>query len=207
MVRPARRINLRRAADSATYFAELLASKLRSHGVEVGDSIERGRAPPRAKRLLTHQNSRPLQEVVRAMLRYSTNFIANMLLLDLGAEAYGPPATMEKGVRYARQRIDEVFGWRDYRIVDGAGLSRDNRLSARQLTELLQRFAPWRSLLPERAPGIRAKTGTLRGIRGLAGYLQADDNDDDWRPFAILINTPAPHRLHFELAKKWRDSR
>ncbi len=199
-----RRINLRRAADSAVYFAELLASKLRLRGIEVAASIERGVVPPHAKLLLAHSNSRPLGEIVRAMLRYSNNFIANMLLLDLGAEAYGPPATMEKGVRHARRRIDEVFGWRDYQIVDGAGLSRDNRLSARQLTELLQRFAPWRSLLPERAPGIRAKTGTLRGIRSLAGYLEVDGG---WRPFAILINVPAPRRLHFGLAERWRDLR
>ncbi len=195
------RINLPVAADGGRYFAELLGAKLREVGIEVGETLRRGTVPVDARLLYRHRNSRPLSAVVRAMLRYSTNFIANQLWLDLGAEAFGPPADMEKARRHARQRIDAVFGWQDYQVVEGAGLSRQNRLSPRQLVELLQRFTPWRGLLPRRGAGVRAKTGTLHGVRTLAGYL---DGASGRRPFAILINSPAPPRLRDRLLERWR---
>ncbi len=195
------RINLPDPEDAGIYLAELLAAKLRQVGVEVTGPIRRGAVPDGLTLFYRHENSRPLVEVIRAMLRYSTNFIANQLWLDLGAEAYGPPATMEKARRYAREQVDAVFGWDDYRIVEGAGLSRRNRLSARQLVELLQRFAPWRSLLPRHGSGVRAKTGTLNGIRTLAGYIETAEGD---RPFAILINSPAPTTLRDRLVEHWR---
>ncbi len=193
----AQRINLRNAQDSGIYFAEILRRKLLDADVEVAGVIRQGLVPKTATRLYHHDNSRSLPDVVKAMLQYSTNFIANQLFLNLGAEAYGPPATMEKAVRHARREIVAAFGWQDFRIVEGAGLSRSNRLTARQLTELLQAFQPWKALLPKRG-GVYAKTGTLNGIRTLAGYLGSGD-----RPFAILINSPAPRSLRYDLVKQW----
>ncbi len=197
----AQRINLRHAADSGTYFAEILRRKLTDAGITVDSPIRRGSVPETAKLIYRHENSRQLPDVLKAMLQYSTNFIANQLFLNLGAEAYGAPATMEKAVRHAQREIAETFGWNDFRIVEGSGLSRDNRLSARQLTELLQAFRPWKELLPKH-DGVHAKTGTLNGIRTLAGYLSPGG-----RPFAILINRPAPRNLRYDLVKQWKIQR
>jgi D-alanyl-D-alanine carboxypeptidase/D-alanyl-D-alanine-endopeptidase (penicillin-binding protein 4) len=95
-------------------------------------------------------------------------------------------------------------------VADGSGLSRDNTCTARQLVELLtwasaQRWAAvFHDSLAEAgsdgslqkrlrdAPGhVFAKTGTMRGVRALAGYV-----DDDRGPryaFAILFNNyPGP---------------
>ena len=197
----AKRINLRNAEDSATYFAEILRHKLIDVGIRVGHTIHRGRVPGSAKHLYRYENSRALPDVIKAMLRYSTNYIANTLFLDLGAEAFGSPATMEKATRYASEKIAESFGWQDFRVVEGAGLSRKNRISARQLIALLQAFHPWKALLPQRLDGVSAKTGTLNGIRSLAGYIEAGEGD---RPFAILINSPSPRTLRYDLVKQWK---
>ncbi len=199
----AQRINLRNAQDSGTYFAEILRRKLMDAGITVDARIRRGSVPETAKLIYRHENSRQLPDVLKAMLQYSTNFIANQLFLNLGAEAYGAPATMEKAIRHAQREIAETFGWQDFRIVEGSGLSRDNRLTARQLTELLQAFQPWKELLPKRG-GVYAKTGTLNGIRTLAGYLGPGDGG---RPFAILINRPAPRNLRYDLVKQWKIQR
>jgi D-alanyl-D-alanine carboxypeptidase/D-alanyl-D-alanine-endopeptidase (penicillin-binding protein 4) len=96
--------------------------------------------------------------------------------------------------------VRERFGWRDVRIEDGAGLSRDNRLSGAQLIELLGDLAPYRELLPEQdgEPRVRAKTGTLSGVSGYAGFVQRGGH---WVPFSLLINQPAPYNLRLHLAR------
>jgi D-alanyl-D-alanine carboxypeptidase/D-alanyl-D-alanine-endopeptidase (penicillin-binding protein 4) len=74
-------------------------------------------------------------------------------------------------------------------------LSRNNRLSAQQLTELLQAFRQWKHLLPEIEPGIYAKSGTLNGVSALAGYLGSE-----WRPFAVIMNENVTYNLRNRVA-------
>ena len=116
------------------------------------------------------------------------------LLLTLGAERFGAPGTTDKGRRAVR-------AWLKGRGIDlphlvlanGAGLSRDTRLSARGLGRLLlagdrSRFRPefaaslplasldgtMRSRLKGRPEASRAriKTGMLDGVRAMAGYVR-----------------------------------
>jgi D-alanyl-D-alanine carboxypeptidase/D-alanyl-D-alanine-endopeptidase (penicillin-binding protein 4) len=168
------RINIRHAQDSGRYFAELLRSKLAMQGIATGQQIREGAVPEQARRVYRHKNSRPLSEVVRAMLKYSTNLIANQLFLNLGAARFGAPATMEKAVAHAQEQVARQFDWAGFVIHEGAGLSRRNRMTALQMTELLQVFYPYRDLLKSAQPHVQAKTGTLRGIRTYAGYLNLE---------------------------------
>lgn len=90
-------------------------------------------------------------------------------------------------------------------VADGSGLSRDNAVTARQLALLLANIStqPYGDLFRESlsvagvegslrrrlkdvAGRVQAKTGTMTGVRGLAGYVS-----DDTRPrfaFAVLFN-------------------
>jgi len=76
------RVNLGRDPRKAErYFGELLLAMLEKQGVSVGNSqIVQGLAPPQAP-FYTHQNSKTLGEMIRPMMKYSTNFIANQLVL------------------------------------------------------------------------------------------------------------------------------
>lgn len=195
------RISLPSANDSGRYFAEQLRLKLADAGITCGQAIIREKVPASAHLIYRHLNSVPLEEIVRAMLEYSNNFIANQLLLTLAADVVGPPATLEKGIAVARQRIDSELGWKNYHIEEAAGLSRNNRISARQLVALLERFEPWSRLLSTRRAGVPAKTGTLNGIRTLAGYLGSNSGA---KRFAILINDPAPVRWSYRLLRQWQ---
>jgi D-alanyl-D-alanine carboxypeptidase/D-alanyl-D-alanine-endopeptidase (penicillin-binding protein 4) len=96
---------------------------------------------------------------------------------------------------YARHR----FGWSGFVIQDGAGLSRGNRLSARQLVEVAEAFVPFRDLMPvqEGNSAVSAKTGTLRGVSCYAGFVR---RGGDWQPFALLINQPVDNNLKLRVA-------
>ena len=156
--------------NAETYFGELLAAFLRKNGVAVSGQITHGLAPNQAA-YYTHENSKPLAEIVRAMLKYSTNFVANQLILMLSAEHFQRPANAAAVQAYMEESLAKHFGWTNFSLADGAGLSRTNRLSPQQLTELLQAFSNWKQLLPEVNPGIYAKSGTLTGGECIGGLF------------------------------------
>lgn len=194
------RVNLRERALATRYFGELLAAKLQAAGVSVGARQRSGAVPDGARLIYRHTNSRELRSVLADMLEFSSNFIANQLFLMLAVteDGRGTAVTLEAAQRRMHAWIGTRFGWRDYRIADGAGLSRDNRLSARQLLELVKAFAPYRDLLPAQGPAIRAKTGTLRGVSCYAGFVE---RGGAWVPFSLLINQPVAYDLRLRAAE------
>ena len=191
------RVNLRDGEAAARYFAELLAAKLRAAGVVVGEDHRDGALPRGARAFHRYRSGRDLGTLIASMLEYSNNFVANGLFLALGDRGDGRPLTLEAAQEAFAAWADRRFGWRGYRVEEGAGLSRGNRLSARQLVDVLRLFAPYRELLPAQDERIRAKTGTLRGISCYAGYVQRAGR---WEPFALLINQPVAYELRRQVA-------
>jgi serine-type D-Ala-D-Ala carboxypeptidase/endopeptidase (penicillin-binding protein 4) len=184
--------------NAEIYFAELLAAFLQKHGVVVGSQIIFSQIPNQAV-FYKHVNSKSLGEILRNMLKYSTNFVANQLILILSAETYKRPANTADVQRYMEETLSQRLAWKNFSLADGAGLSRNNRLSAQQLTELLQAFRQWKHLLPEIEPGIYAKSGTLSGVSALAGYLV---KHNEWQSFAILMNENVAYNLRDRIAQE-----
>jgi D-alanyl-D-alanine carboxypeptidase/D-alanyl-D-alanine-endopeptidase (penicillin-binding protein 4) len=192
------RVNLKERDKALRYFGELLAAKLEQAGIEVQDGSPRnGRVPASAKKVYRHENSRDLRAVVTAMLKYSNNFIANGLFLKLADRDDGNSLSMPRAQRAFTDWVNKSFGWRNYQIKDGAGLSRSNRLSARQLVEAANAFEPYMELLPKQNARVRAKTGTLRGVSCYAGFVKRDGG---WEPFSLLINQEVPYNFRLEVA-------
>ena len=179
------------------YFAELLAEFLRRENLAVGEEVSWGKVPSTLPLTYRHLNSRTLASVIKPMMKYSTNFIANQLALKLGAEHHGAPASSDKVTLTFKEQLSTEFGWKLFFLEDGAGLSRTNKLSPAQLVDVLERFRKWKHLLPEIEPGIYAKSGSLIGISTLAGYIK---KQDEWRPFAVMINQKTPYRFRNKLA-------
>ncbi len=192
------RVNLKQRGKAVRYFGELLGAKLEQAGIEVQDGSPRnGRVPSGAKKVYRHENSRDLRAVVTAMLKYSNNFIANGLFLKLAGRGDGRQVGIPGAQRAFSAWVDKTFGWRNYQVKDGAGLSRGNRLSARQLIEAVSEFEPYMDLLPQQNARVRAKTGTLRGVSCYAGFVKRSGG---WEPFSLLINQQVPYNLRLQVA-------
>jgi D-alanyl-D-alanine carboxypeptidase/D-alanyl-D-alanine-endopeptidase (penicillin-binding protein 4) len=197
MANGTQRVNLKDKGLGARYFAEVLSAKLEAAGVKVTAEPRVGRVPAGARPLLTHANSRDLRAMLVSMLEYSNNFVANGLFLKLADRGDGGPITIARAQQAMAKWIDRELRWGDYRVEDGAGLSRCNRLSARQLGDVLDAFAPYRNLLPRQGDSILAKTGTLTGVSTYAGYVNRDGR---WTPFSLLINQPVDGGLRKQVA-------
>lgn len=181
----------RNPRDAEMYFAEILRAFLHVKSAKLVSGLVPQQAP-----IYIHSNSKTLGEMIKPMLKYSTNFIANQLILKMSQEEYRRPANARDVEAYMHMRLSQQFPhWRNFTLRDGAGLSRDNRLSPRQLVELLKKFKKWKSLLPEIETDVFAKSGTLNRVSTLAGYVRDE-------PFALMMNQSVPRHLRNKIARE-----
>jgi len=165
---------------------------------------------PRGAALVARQESPALSELVRDINKYSNNVMARQLYLALGAAAFGAPASAEKSERAIRRWLaDKGLEVPGLTLENGSGLSRNERISARGLGNLL--VAAWRSpVMPEliasmpvvgvdgtfrrriRNAGVNGsahiKGGSINGVRAIAGYV-LDSSGRRWS-VVCLINHP-----------------
>lgn len=155
----------------------------------------------------------PIADVVWRANNFSQNLFADCLLKSLaayesGGRRSGIAGSFERGAQELLAALRSIGVDLDAsRIVDGSGLSHENRVTARQVARLLEAMQRHRAgelyrstlatpgedgTLRRRyakepfAAGLRAKTGTIRGVSTLAGYLQRADGVT--LAFAILVN-------------------
>ena len=151
-----------------------------------------------------------LRQAVGVMLRDSENNVAEVLFRHV-AISRGYPATWAGGSMAAVESLRALgVDSSGMTLVDGSGLSFNNRLSAASLTHLLDaslsdsRLRALIAGLPvagrtgtlkrrfAAAPAscargsVQAKTGSLTGVSTLAGVTRGSDGQ--WRSFAIMVN-------------------
>jgi D-alanyl-D-alanine carboxypeptidase/D-alanyl-D-alanine-endopeptidase (penicillin-binding protein 4) len=174
-----------------TYAYGTFVELWRQSGGEFNGKLRVETAAADAKPLLSYE-SLTLGEIVRLTNKFSSNLMARHLLLTVGKERFGDPATLEKGAdtiaEWGRERGLDLQG---IDIDNGSGLSRSTHISVLQLAKTLSaafrsRFAPeFMASLPlagldgtlrsrmKSSPGgsVRLKTGHLDGVSGVAGYV------------------------------------
>ena len=193
------------------------AATFRSMWTEMGGTLSgraRDGAPPPTARLFAAQTSPQLAEIVRDINKFSNNVMARQLFLTLDAQANGPPAMLDRAGSTVRDWLKKRgLPFRELVIENGSGLSRIERISSEHLNQLLQ--TAWSSpVMPEyissfalsavdgtmkrRLLGTGAagqahlKTGTLDGVRALAGYV-LDARGRRWTVVGIVNHPNSTH--------------
>lgn len=161
------------------YTAEVFATLMRAHGLRLPEVSLINALP--AGTVLAESQSAPLSDLMRTMLRYSTNITAEAIgLTASGGQSLAESAGKMQAWAAAMHGISSRF-------VDHSGLGGDSRISAIDMARAFR--AARGGMLPGllREQGIRdakgkeikghptrvvAKTGTLNFVSGLAGYIQ-----------------------------------
>ena len=172
-------------------------------GVRVSKKAATGVAGAAATEL-AHVESPPVRRLVKEMNTESDNFIAEMLLKQLGAREFGRGTTAAGAKAVRRELAQRELPLGGVRIVDGSGLSRADRVTAQMLSALLvsarndagiaEAFVGSlavagisgtledRLTVPPARGHVRAKTGTTNAASALSGYA------DSRYVFSLVMN-------------------
>jgi len=175
--------------EAAFYAGELFVHFMRKNGADCQGKMRMGAIGPGDQLLYTYRSVFTLEEGLRRMLKFSNNFMANQILIALGAYVHGRPGTLDKGVQVLNEYSKEVLHLNDICIVEGSGISRKNRLSAMDMLVVLKAVSPYRCLLNRRGQ-LWYKGGTLKGLRTRAGYM--DCGKGKWYSFVVYLEGHDP---------------
>ncbi len=185
-------------ADPSSLFSKALAARLKTSGIEIEDRDCRRTPHPL---LLVDHKSAAIDEIMRSCMMRSDNLFAEALLRTLPV-VRGREGDTDLASRMAADYWKKLgLNLDGVRIVDGSGLSRENRVTARFLGDIMSRMAvdpDYASFLPlagqegtlknflkdtDLDSYIALKTGSMNGIQCYAGYKL----DDDYVPTHSIV--------------------
>lgn len=197
------RVLLRSIIPNDMYIYGVFKSLWQEMGGTIGGSYRRA-APTLPDKPFYLELSRPLSEIVISINKFSNNVMARQLFLTIGQIQNGTPGTKQSAIKAIKDWLLSVGINAPELVLDnGSGLSRDTQISARTMAALLQ-YAWYSPLQPEflstfpiagldgtmskRLNGklpegnVRIKTGLIRNVRSMAGYVYTKNN----RHYAIV---------------------
>jgi len=203
--------------DPGAYFADAFRTYLEEHGVNIdGATVESktpldgSREPAKEKTIAVHET--PMKAVLWRILKHSQNLFAEALAklngqqYQLDTTGKRVPGSWTDGSAAAHHFL-QANGIDDSKIVlvDGSGLSRQDRVTTHAITDLLavmQQHPYWQTFydslpiagedgtisdrMKDIAGKVRAKTGYIGGVRSLSGYVHCDDGRV--LAFSIIFN-------------------
>jgi D-alanyl-D-alanine carboxypeptidase/D-alanyl-D-alanine-endopeptidase (penicillin-binding protein 4) len=178
--------------DHPHYVHAMFAHYWTDAGGRFSGGVRDGRAPAGAKPIATLQSA-PLYDAVRDINKLSNNVMARQLFLTLATADYAPPATTARAAAAVRRWLAKhKLDLPELALENGSGLSRRERIAARSMARVLlaadesrvhgdyvsslavaatdgtvrKRFAD-----DDVADQALLKTGSLEGVRAIAGYV------------------------------------
>ena len=151
------------------YAGELIGAFIERAGGRVQGKVSIGTVPEGLEPITVHRQSRPLSEILAQLFLDSNNFTANQVFLEIGGHSLGGRVSLEKSLKVANETFAAHGLAGAFHLEEGSGISREDRLTARGLAKVLDLFAPHADLLHGHDGGLN-KTGTMAGVRTLAGY-------------------------------------
>ncbi len=221
----------RAMSDPARGAGLLLRASLLDMGIQMtgGVSVEDG-VPPAAAYMVGKAQGLSLKEQLGRMLRFSNNYIADVLTLTMAAETGEKPASLSDAARTLTSFMVRTQGKRKHKnispplLLSGSGLTPENELSANDLVRLLayeyhdtRNFGSFYSglVVPRQSPfiflrngsagwqdRIALKTGTMDDPHSVCGMAGfMRKKDGGWITFAIIVNGGVTQNRHVPLYK------
>jgi len=178
------------------YVKAMTKDILKNEGIQLSGRIEFKKAPNNHHlHKLAEHDSATLNQLLVEMLKHSDNLIADTLFKTMGAIYFNKVGTWQEGARAVDEILSEKTGidFDQLRLVDGSGISRYNLMTPRQMILMLNYIYHNAKLntaiitaLPESGIDgtlesrmaeistigkVHAKTGTLKGVSTLAGFI------------------------------------
>lgn len=193
--------------DIPEYNRALFKSLLSGLAIRVYGTVTFGSAPDNLL-LIGQHASKPLHSIITDMLKKSDNVIAGALFKKIGQLYTNHPGSWENGSKAVSNILSHYAGINitGMRVLDGSGLSPDNLVTPLQMMQLLDfayHHSPTSNAFITALPiagvdgtlkhrmgnimrKVRAKTGTISGVRTLAGFVVTQDQEP--LAFVIMIN-------------------
>jgi len=163
--------------------------------------------PTNAIVISTH-HSKPVSELIRDINKFSLNLMARNLMLTIIKEVTGKRPTEDMVNGYVNSWLSQKeMTFENFYVDNGAGLSRDIKISPNQLLQILQKIYN-DPLMPEIIASFpiasidgtlrdrmqskkfkqkgHFKTGSLKDVVGIAGFFL--NNDGDMHSFVFIMN-------------------
>jgi D-alanyl-D-alanine carboxypeptidase/D-alanyl-D-alanine-endopeptidase (penicillin-binding protein 4) len=168
-------------------FQQLLAG----NNIALGGEMKTLYETPAATGVFYEYSSPPLDSIIYWFMKKSINLYGETLMKTIGTEKAGS-GTVDSGIAVVKRFYKGIgVSPAEIRIQDGSGLSPSNRITAHALGEILV-YAKKQSWFPEfyasfpEYNGMKLKSGTIRGVKGFAGYHTAKDGKE--YVAVILVN-------------------
>lgn len=168
-----------------------LRAFLERRGIEIVGKVIFGKAPQGAQ-VLAEVESESVGKMVQDMMKFSNNYVAEMLVKKIAATRVSEPGTMPEGMDKLREYILLSGVKSGIEVYNPSGLTRKNKVTPKAFHEMLislrghfdyfsenlvsYPIAGIDGTLKKRMRGtpaegwVRAKTGLLSGVVGLSGF-------------------------------------
>ncbi len=204
----AKPLPLKFAVQNTNLYAQRVVYKLLNQlGLQLKGEIKIGKMPKAGKVIATHQ-SEPLPVLLDTMLKDSDNLIADTLTKSIGRHYYQQAGSFNNGTEAIKEVVSKQTGisLKDEQLVDGSGLSRNNRIRVGSMLQVLHYI--WKndsslnliSILPTSGESgtlkyrrsmrddsisgkIKAKSGSLYATHNMVGY----GLDENGKPSSVFI--------------------
>ena len=188
---------------------------LKQQGIEVLGAVKSGKTPQKADRR-SYIKSPDIQSIVKDMMKFSNNLIAdtmakNLYIWENGENGHGK-ASVKLGVKKVVNFLRSLsLISKKNSLKSASGMDRENKISALEINKMLRHAWNSYNIQPEfitalpisgedgtlkdrinsvRSTGaIRAKTGFLKGVVGLAGYAHRQKSNGHLS-FVFIFNGP-----------------
>lgn len=196
--------------DTTLYTQTFISQQLKKLGIILQGHVIIGGSRPKGEAVASH-NSYPMHSLIRIMLKFSDDLVANALFKTAGAYYYHAQGTWQRGINAEKAIFNQILGLnpKELFIFDGSGESYYNAITPQQMMRVLVYIQKTPALASVIIPAlpingmdgtlvgrlreypsiIHAKTGTWRDVSSLSGYVMKYNTL--WA-FTVFVNGMTP---------------